>query len=91
MDRTTDSTTARTSGRGAPIKLIKWAASKLSGLGLGLASSASSDSPNAEGSGVHHDLNQEWEAMDELRPWAEDEIDRLQDRLHLNESGKRKL
>jgi hypothetical protein len=45
---------------------------------------------SAESSLSHHDLNQEWEKIDELAPWAEDEIDRLQEKLNLPnaEEGK---
>jgi len=68
-------------GGGAVIKLIRWLKNKLSrsqsGPG-GFPERRSSDS------GVdRHDLNQEWEKMDKLAPWAEAEIDRLQSRLKL--------
>jgi hypothetical protein len=36
----------------------------------------------------HHDLNQEWETMDKLAPWAESEIDCLQTRLKLPDLDK---
>jgi len=34
------------------------------------------------------DLNQEWEIMDSLEPWAEAEIDRLQARFKLPDIDK---
>jgi hypothetical protein len=37
------------------------------------------------------DLNQEWDEMDELTPWALDEIDRLQERLKVSEKGNNKI
>ena len=45
--------------------------------------------PRAPASGSdHHDLNQEWETMDSLEPWAEAEIDRLQARFKLPDIDK---
>lgn len=37
------------------------------------------------------DLNQEWDEMDVLTPWALDEIDRLQERLKVSEKGNNKI
>ena len=37
------------------------------------------------------DLNQEWDEMDELTPWAQNEIDRLQERLKVSGHDNNKL
>ena len=53
----------------------------------GFSSGFSSASAPASGSD-HHDLNQEWEIMDSLEPWADAEIDRLQARFKLPDIDK---
>jgi hypothetical protein len=34
-------------------------------------------------------LNQEWEKMDDLSPWADEELDRLEDKFHQLQSQKK--
>ncbi len=34
-------------------------------------------------------LNQEWEKMDELSPWADEELNRLEEKFHLLQSQKK--
>jgi len=87
---------------GRVIKLVRWFRVKWprrqsqkreflerrsSGFSSGFSAGFSSASAPASGSD-HHDLNQEWEIMDSLEPWAEAEIDRLQARFKLPDIDK---